>query len=124
MNVNPIGAAGQSAPTHITTRVTTMSQLWTTLGQLRTSDPTAFSSFASNAATELQSAAANQPEGKTKGFLNALANVLQNAATDPNAPLQFANTSGNYIPREHPVAEGFIRSLNGQAQALLQTNQS
>jgi hypothetical protein len=95
-----------------------MPQLLKTLGDLRTADPSKFSSFAASAATELQAAASNQPAGKTQDFLKALGDMLQKAASDPNAPLGFDH-KGTYIPRLHPVAESFIRSLNLQAQAAL-----
>jgi hypothetical protein len=122
MNVSSIGVTGQLGPNHVNS-ITTMGQLWKTLGDLRTADPSKFSSFATNAASELQAAASNQPAGKTQDFLKALGNILQKAASDPNAPLQFGAHTGTYIPRLHPVAEGFIRSLNLQAQAALAGSQ-
>lgn len=118
-NIDPSvsGTLRQSGPV-------SMAQVWNTLGTLRTQDPTAFTNFATNAASELQAAAQNQPAGKTQDFLNGFAQILQNAASDPNAPLSFPANHGQYAPRQHPVAESFLRSINLQAQALLNTPQA
>lgn len=115
-----LGQIGSNSGSPDTSSVTTLGQLWHKLSDLRTQNPSAFASFAQNAASELQSAAANQPAGKTKEFLNGLANILTNAANNPSAPLQFAHQgSGQYIPRDHPVAEEMMQSLFQQASAQL-----
>ncbi len=102
--------------------VTTLGQLWHNLSALRTSNPQQFATFAQKAATELKAAAANQPTGDTKNFLNNLSGVLQNAATNPGSPLQFPNPGGGpYIPRDHPLADQAMRMLTQQSAAMLQT---
>ena len=102
--------------------VTTLGQLWNNLSTLRTSNPQQFATFAQKAANELKTAAANQPSGDTKGFLSKLSDVLQNAASHPGSPLQFPHQgSGQYIPRDHPVAEQMMQMLSRQSAAMLQT---
>ncbi len=118
--VSSLGQTGSIPGSPDTSSVTTLGQLWHTLSELRTQNPQAFSTFAQNAASELTSAAANQPAGKTKEFLNGLSHILSNAASNPNSPLQFANKgTGQYVPRDHPVAEEMMQSLNQQASSLL-----
>ncbi len=102
--------------------VTTLGQLWHNLSALRTSNPQKFAAFAQNAVAELKTAAANQPSGDTKNFLNKLSSVLQNAASDPSSPLQFPHQgNGQYIPKDHPAAEGMMQMLAQQSAAMLQT---
>ncbi len=118
--VSSLGQTGSIAGSPDTSSVTTLGQLWHKLSELRTQNPQAFSTFAQNAASELSSAAANQPAGKTKQFLTGLANILTNAASNPNSPLQFSHQgTGQYIPRDHPVAEEMMQSLYQQASSLL-----
>lgn len=122
-----VSAATRTASTGLggpadTSSVTTLGQLWHNLSSLRTSNPQAFSTFAQNAATELKAAAANQPAGDTKDFLSKLGGVLQNAATNPGSPLQFPHSgNGQYIPKDHPVAEDMMQMLTQQSAAMLQT---
>jgi len=122
MNINPVGNTTPITPGGISQSnpITTYKQLTTTLSALQTASPSDFVSFALNASSELKAAAQNQPAGETQNFLNFLSNTLQNAAANPSAPIPTGqNYQGSYRPGRHPVAESFMKSLNMQAQSML-----
>lgn len=101
-----------------------VAQLFARLDSLETANPQGFQSFVTQAATEVSSAASNQPAGATKDFLNDLAGALQNGAQNPTQPLQFPTDRGPYNIHQHPVADALVESLNVQADMLLQSSQT
>lgn len=96
-----------------------VARLFGALDQLENVSQQSFQSFVTQAASEVTSAASNQPAGATKDFLNDLATALQNGAQNPTQPLQFPPTNGHYDIHYHPVADNLVRSLTSQAGQVL-----
>ena len=119
MNISSATNASQISPGGINTPVTTYKQFTSALTALQTANPSEFASFAANAASEFQAAAQNA-QGRNQDFLNYVGNMLQNAASNPSAPLPTPTPhAGNYLPRLHPAVDSLLGSITAQATTAM-----